>query len=196
MINTIKAGVGLYLHREGPNLGKPRALLNLVPKMPTSSLYLDSLKIPLVASTVTTPQQLAPTVGQGTSGLRSSARPYTPLVDPVRPYAPLVDSARSYSPPARSIATGRMIATGGLLQIQPSSYRPASTPVTHAIMMPVGSINLFVGFARATDLTESEGSVGRPRSASSPYAFATRDPIYSNTLPIAGGDDIEHDANL
>ena len=89
-----------------------------------------------------------------------------------------------------------MIATGGLLHIQPSSYRPASTPVTHAVMMPVRSINLFVGFAGATDLTESEGSIGRPRSASSPYAFTTRDPIYSNTLLIAGGDDIEHDVDL
>ena len=31
---------------------------------------------------------------------------------------------------------------------------PASAPITHAVMMPVGSINLFVGFTGATDAIE------------------------------------------
>ena len=44
-----------------------------------------------------------------------------------------------------------MIAIGGILQILPSSYIPASRPVTHGAVMPVGSINLFVGFTGAID---------------------------------------------
>jgi hypothetical protein len=44
-----------------------------------------------------------------------------------------------------------MIATGGFYHIQPSSYSPASAPISHAVMLPVGSINLFVGFNHAFD---------------------------------------------
>jgi hypothetical protein len=44
-----------------------------------------------------------------------------------------------------------MIATGSFYHIQPSSYVPASAPVTHAVMLPIGSINLYVGFTGASD---------------------------------------------
>jgi len=88
----------------------------------------DSL--PPVASAVVIPTTVAPTVGPGTSSLRSAARPYTPI--------------------ARPIATGRMIATGSIYHILPSSYVPASAPVTHAVMLPIGSINLYVGFTGAS----------------------------------------------
>src|SRR3954463_5205056 len=74
---------------------------------------------------------MAPTVGPGTSSLRSGARPYTLI--------------------GRQIATGRMIATGSIYHIQTRSYVPASAPITHAVMLPIGGINLYVGFTGASD---------------------------------------------
>jgi hypothetical protein len=64
-----------------------------------------------------------------------------------------------------------MIATGGFLHIQPSTYRLASAPVTHDVMVPIGTINIFVGFTGATDPTELAGdSTAR---LSSPHDFVT-----------------------
>jgi hypothetical protein len=44
-----------------------------------------------------------------------------------------------------------MIATSSFYHIQPSSYMPASAPLTHAVMLPIRSINLYVGFTGASD---------------------------------------------
>jgi hypothetical protein len=58
-----------------------------------------------------------------------------------------------------------MIATGGFYHIQPSSYRPASAPISHTVMLPVGSINLFIGFT---------------------HAFNPADPPPPRVIPLAG----------
>src|SRR3954451_23846539 len=99
------------------------------PSMPRSTDQLDSL--PPVATAVVIPTTVAPTVGHGASGLRSAARPYSPI--------------------ARSMATGRLVTTGSIFHIQPSSFVPASAPVTHAVMLPIGRINLYVGFTGSSD---------------------------------------------
>src|SRR3954453_2057679 len=99
------------------------------PSMPRSTDQLDSL--PPVATAVVIPTIVAPTVGHGASGLRSAARPYSPI--------------------ARSMATGRLVATGSIFHIQPSSFVPASAPVVQAIMLPIGRINLYVGFTGSCD---------------------------------------------
>ncbi|KAK1652091.1 hypothetical protein QYE76_069896 [Lolium multiflorum] len=96
--------------------------------------------LPPVASAVVISTTVAPTVGHGTSSLRAAARPYSPI--------------------RRQVATGRMIATGGFFHIQPSSYRPASTPLARAWMVPVGTINLFVGLTRVSDPGETRPSLG------------------------------------
>jgi hypothetical protein len=47
-----------------------------------------------------------------------------------------------------------MIATGSFFHIQLSTYHPAPSPLSHAWMVPVGTINLFVGLASVSDPTE------------------------------------------
>jgi hypothetical protein len=42
------------------------------------------------------------------------------------------------------------VATSGFFHIYSSTYHLALAPVTHTWMVPVGTINLFVGFACAT----------------------------------------------
>ena len=101
--------------------------------------------LPPVASAVVTSTIVAPTVGHGTSSLRATARPYS-LV-------------------RRPVASGRMIATGNFFHIQPSTYRPASSPLKHAWMVPIGSINLFVGLAGVSDPAEP-----RPGRSYDPFA--------------------------
>src|SRR3954464_9054253 len=64
-------------------------------------------------------------------------------------------AARSNLPINETVATGRMIAIGEMLQILPSSYVPAARPVTHSVILPIGTISLFVGL---TDVTTSEDS--------------------------------------
>src|SRR3954471_14025389 len=82
--------------------------------------------LPIAASAVVIPTTVAPTVGPGRSGQCSAARSNLPINE--------------------SVATGRMIAIGEMLQILPSSYVPAARPVTHSMILPVGTISLFVGF--------------------------------------------------
>src|SRR4051812_37458715 len=91
--------------------------------------------LPIAASAVVIPTIVAPTVGPGWSGRCSAARSNLPINE--------------------SIATGRMIAIGEMLQILPSSYVPAAQPVTHSMILPVGTISLFVGL---TDVIVSEDS--------------------------------------
>ncbi|KAK1694635.1 hypothetical protein QYE76_011332 [Lolium multiflorum] len=114
--------------------------------------------LPPVASAVVISTTVAPTVGHGTSSLRAAARPYSPI--------------------RRQVATGRMIATGGFFHIQPSSYRPASTPLARAWMVPVGTINLFVGLTGVSDPGEI-----RPRQAHDPFAPGQ---LLTATLPLTG----------
>jgi hypothetical protein len=45
-----------------------------------------------------------------------------------------------------------LVAHESFFYIKPSSYRPASAPITRAFMLPVGSINIFLG------LTDDVGS--------------------------------------
>jgi hypothetical protein len=100
-----------------------------------------------------------------------------------------------------------MIATSAFFHIQPSSYMPASAPITHAVMLPIRAINLYVGFTGASDPSDPP-----PRTVplAEPYLYdgipidynPTGDwiGVDSNTLPISGGDsakssDLEDDAD-
>ncbi|KAK1641801.1 hypothetical protein QYE76_059606 [Lolium multiflorum] len=114
--------------------------------------------LPPVASAVVTSTTVAPTVGHGTSSLRATARPYSPV--------------------RRPVASGRMIATGNFFHIQPSTYRPASSPLKHAWMVPIGSINLFVGLAGASDPSEP-----RPSRSHDPFAPGQ---LLTATRPVTG----------
>ncbi|KAK1633025.1 hypothetical protein QYE76_007340 [Lolium multiflorum] len=114
--------------------------------------------LPPVASAVVTSTTVAPTVGHGTSSLRATARPYSPV--------------------RRPVASGRMIATGNFFHIQPSTYRPASSPLKHAWMVPIGSINLFVGLAGVSDPAEP-----RPGRSHDPFAPGQ---LLTATRPVTG----------
>ena len=99
---------------------------------PCPSFYYS---LPIAASAVTIPTTVAPTVGPSQSGRCSAARSNLPINE--------------------TVATGRMIAIGEMLQILPSSYVPAARPVTHSMILPVGTFSLFVGL---TDVIVSEDS--------------------------------------
>src|SRR4051812_34815918 len=99
---------------------------------PCPSFYYS---LPIAASAVTIPTTVAPTVGPGRSGRCSAARSNLPI--------------------NKTVSTGRMIAIGEMLQILPSIYVPAARPVTHSMILPVGTISLFVGL---TDVIISEDS--------------------------------------
>jgi hypothetical protein len=58
-----------------------------------------------------------------------------------------------------------MIATGNFFHIQSSSYQPATSPLAHAWMVPIGTINLFVGLAGVNDPNEA-----RPSPQRDPFA--------------------------
>src|SRR4051812_2518384 len=151
-----------------------------------STNQLDAL--PLVASAVVIPTTVAPTVGHRTSSLRSAARPYSPI--------------------ARSITTGRLVATGSIFHIQPSSFVPASAPIVQAVMLPIGRINLYVGFTGS-----SEPADPKPRSTplgshaydGRDYSFDYNDYFepagaYTELCPSSGEgqiqpDDLEDDAD-
>ena len=83
--------------------------------------------LPIAAFAVTIPTTVAPTVGPGRSGRCSAARSNLPINESV----------------------------GEMLEILPSSYVPAARPVTHSVILPVGTISLFVGL---TDVIVSEDS--------------------------------------
>ena len=101
------------------------------------------------------------------------------------------------------MATGRMIATGPFYHIQPSSYVPASAPITHAVMLPISTINLYVGFTGASDPADPlPGSIPLAGSYGVNDARAIIDQIYTDAepLPISGEDyarssDLEDDAD-
>jgi hypothetical protein len=88
-----------------------------------------------------------------------------------------------------------MIATSAFFHIQPSSYMPASAPITHAVMLPIGAINLYVGFTGASDPSNPP-----PRTVplAEPYLYdgipVDHDPTGDSTgadpdtLLISGGD--------
>ncbi|KAK1699137.1 hypothetical protein QYE76_015834 [Lolium multiflorum] len=78
----------------------------------------------------------------------------------------------------RPVASGRMIATGNFFHIQPSTYRPASSPLKHAWMVPIGSINLFVGLAGVSDPAEP-----RPGQSHDPFAPGQ---LLTATRPVTG----------
>ncbi|KAK1680758.1 hypothetical protein QYE76_041606 [Lolium multiflorum] len=124
--------------------------------------------LPPVASAVATSTTVAPTVGHGTSSLRATARPYSPV--------------------RRPVASGRMIATGNFFHIQPSTYRPASSPLKHAWMVPIGSINLFVGLAGVSDPSET-----RPSRSHDPFAPGQ---LLTATRPVTGEVYAEAEAAL
>ncbi|KAK1678366.1 hypothetical protein QYE76_039214 [Lolium multiflorum] len=71
-----------------------------------------------------------------------------------------------------------MIATGNFFHIQPSTYRPASSPLKHAWMVPIGSINLFVGLTGVSDPTEP-----RPGRSHDPFAPGQ---LLTATRPVTG----------
>jgi hypothetical protein len=71
-----------------------------------------------------------------------------------------------------------MIATGGFFHIQPSTYHPATSPITHAWMVPVGTINLFVSLAGVSNPVEA-----RSGQIHHPYAPGQ---LLTATLPLSG----------
>jgi hypothetical protein len=87
-----------------------------------------------------------------------------------------------------------MVATGKLFHIQPSTYCPASAPFTHAMMVLIDTINLFVGFNSAVDPIELAG-----KSAVRLILLRTFDAlgqIYTATLPFSGDILNDEDASL
>src|SRR3954454_11422640 len=156
------------------------------PSTPRSTNQLDTR--PLVASAVVIPTTVAPTVGQRTSSLRSAARPYSPITRP--------------------IATGRLVATGSIFHIQPSSFVPASAPIVQAVMLPIGRINLYVGFTGSSDPADpmprstplgSHAYDGRDYSFDYNDYFEPAGP-YTELCPSSGEeqvqpDDLEDDAD-
>jgi hypothetical protein len=78
-----------------------------------------------------------------------------------------------------------MIATSRFFHIQPSSYCPASAPVTHAGLVSVETINFFVGFTKATDRRKLAGdTVVR---LCPPSDFITKRPdLHRHSLDLAG----------
>ncbi|KAK1681323.1 hypothetical protein QYE76_042171 [Lolium multiflorum] len=89
---------------------------------------------------------------------------------------------------AAAVASGRMIATGNFFHIQPSTYRPASSPLKHAWMVPIGSINLFVGLAGVSDPSET-----RPSRSHDPFAPGQ---LLTATRPVTGEVYAEAEAAL
>jgi hypothetical protein len=81
-----------------------------------------------------------------------------------------------------------MIATGSFFHIQPSTYHPAPSPLSHAWMVPVGTINLFVGLAGVSDPAEV-----RPGQLHDPYAPGQ---LLTATLPLSGEAYIEEESAL
>ena len=91
-----------------------------------------------------------------------------------------------------------MIATGDFLHVQPISYRPASAPIVRSVMIPVGTINLYVGFTGAADLIGSGDGDGRADSATLPQELSDRDRdrICADTAPIVESDCSDEDPTL
>ncbi|KAK1620613.1 hypothetical protein QYE76_026130 [Lolium multiflorum] len=81
-----------------------------------------------------------------------------------------------------------MIATGNFFHIQPSTYRPASSPLKHAWMVPIGSINLFVGLAGVSDPAEP-----RPGRSHDPFAPGQ---LLTATRPVTGEVYVEAETAL
>src|SRR3954464_9545488 len=144
--------------------------------------------LPLVASAMVIPTTVAPTVGTRTSSLRSAARPYSPI--------------------ARSMATGRLVATGSIFHIQPSSFVPASAPIVQAAMLPIGRINRYVGFPGSSDPADPmprSNPLGSHAYDGRDYSFDYNDYFepagaYTELCPLSGEgqiqpDDLEDDAD-
>ncbi|KAK1614839.1 hypothetical protein QYE76_020356 [Lolium multiflorum] len=121
-----------------------------------------------VAPAVVASTTVAPTVVHGTSGLRAAARPYSPV--------------------RRPVASCRMIATGSFFHIQPSTYHPAPSPLSHVWMVPVGTINLFVGLAGVSNPTEV-----RPGQLQDPYAPGQ---LLTATIPLFDEVQVEDESAL
>src|SRR3954464_6758112 len=153
------------------------------PSTPRSTNHLDTL--PLVASAVVIPTTVAPTVGQRTSSLRSAARPYSPITRP--------------------IVTGRLVSTGSIFHIQQSSFVPASAPIVQAVMLPIGRINLYVGFTGSSDPMPWSTPLGSHAYDGRDYSFDYNDYFepagaYTELCSSSGEgqiqpDDLEDDAD-
>ena len=99
----------------------------------------DSTSVrPPVASVVVKSTTVAPTVEHGASSLTSSAIPYSPA-------------------PHRDITSGLMVASGAVYTVGSHSYVSSTRELSRAIMLPIGYINLFVGFVGGVDASDSPG---------------------------------------
>jgi hypothetical protein len=117
---------------------------------------------------VTIPTIVAPTVGHGLYGHRFAAGPITTA--------------------GRQFATGMLVTHDSCFYMKPGSYRPALAPITRAYMLPVGSINIFVGL---TDAIENfDDSVQNMRMT----LLLTQEEYGEAriaTLPLSGGGSIK-----
>ena len=115
---------------ERPNLGTSCVLIpSLFPPMSLRSAQ----PVPLaMVPAVTIPRHLAPTVGPRVSGVDDQA-------------GSLIGS---------TIAVGRFIQFGSLNFIDEATWTPATRNVTSGTVLPVGSIDIFIGFVGSS----TEGS--------------------------------------
>jgi hypothetical protein len=81
-----------------------------------------------------------------------------------------------------------LVAHDSYFYIKPGSYRSASVPVTHTFMLPVGSINIFVGL---TDAVENFDDSAHRMRMTPLLTQAECDQAWSATLLLSGGESIE-----
>jgi hypothetical protein len=136
--------------------------------MAAISLPHPSPLLPVVAPAVIIPTKVAPTVGHGLYGHRYVTGPITST--------------------GRQFTTGMLVAHVSCFYIKPGSYRAASAPITHAYMLPVDSINIFIGL---TDAIENFDNSAQNMRMSMLLTHSEYDEARLTTLPLSRGGSIE-----
>ena len=125
-----KQEVGLYLHREGPNLGKSLFLGEINNSYVLQSPMAPQLIFPEEELAVTTPRQLAPTVGPVMKGFE------------------IVGAARRGM---EKLAIGRVFTNQhGETEIDDNGWSPEMDEVEEGYQLIFGKINVFVGMVGTT----------------------------------------------
>jgi hypothetical protein len=147
---------------------------NLDLQMATTPLSHTSRVLPQVVHTVAIPTTVAPTMGHGFSGHRSAAR------------------LRSLT--GWQFATGVLVTGNSYFYIMPGSYRLAAAAITHAFMLPVGSINIFVSLTYAVD--HFDNSAHCAMCTTPLLNQAKYDQARSATLPLSEGGSIDDSTEI
>ena len=132
IINSNQAGVGYYLHREGPNLGKSVTLDSDQPLQANHLAAMASRLSPVSrTSAVTKPRQLAPTVGPAHGG---------------------VEFLEGALPGIEGYAIGRMTKSRrGKLYIDDAGWGPEADSIEFGYRVPFGKIHVFIGVIGGSD---------------------------------------------